>query len=143
MLNSIRAALLGLLLAFLCAGCSANAGSISGDVTFEDQPVQDGRIDFLPADGNGQPAGAAIVNGRYSITGVGPGPKIVQITSFAKAEPIRSVKELADAAEKGAPAPANTALIPADAVGNNSTVEVTLGSQVHHFALKKKTADAP
>ena len=136
---SVRAVSLGLVLAVLCMGCGDNANSVSGNVTFEGQAVQDGRIDFLPADGNGQPASGAIVNGRYAINGVGPGPKIVQITAYPKAEPVRSVQELADAAEKGTPAAPNTALIPADAVGNNSTVEVTLGSQTFHFKLTKKT----
>ena len=137
---SVSATLFGLVLAVLCMGCGDNASSVNGDVTFEGQPVQDGRIDFLPADGNGQSASGAIVNGRYAINGVGPGPKIVQITAYPKAEAIRSVQELANAAEKGTPAAPITPLIPADAVGNNSTVEITLGAQTHHFKLTKKTA---
>jgi hypothetical protein len=49
------------------AGCDSGAKlfRVVGDVTWQDQPVVDGTINFLPVDGNVHPVTAKIVNGKY------------------------------------------------------------------------------
>jgi hypothetical protein len=51
----------------LVAGCSTGpaVGTVNGDVTFDGQPVKDGRISFTPLDGQAPTGGAPIVNGKF------------------------------------------------------------------------------
>ena len=51
----------------LAAGCSTGpaVGTVTGDVTFDGQPVKDGRISFTPLDGQGATGGASIVDGKF------------------------------------------------------------------------------
>ena len=72
------------LLAATSAGCSGDGlHSISGSVTLEGQMLENGTIEFLPADGRGPTAGAIIERGRYSVR-MAPGPKTVRIHGFKK-----------------------------------------------------------
>ena len=142
--RTLAAVLVSLTLTLLGLGCNSNAATVSGDVTFEGQPVEEGQIEFIPSDGKGQTASGPIAKGRYAISGVQLGPKIAQITSYKKGQAVKSVQELADAAKKGTPeSDESAALIPADAKGNNTKVEVTAGTQTLHFKLTKNTASAP
>ena len=131
----------GLLL--LTAGCGA-ACSVTGTVTFDGQPVANGDITFLPADGKGPVAAAHISSGAFTVAEITPGPKIVQITAVKVVPFARSTQEMADraAAQKaqgnatGIIDPADT--IPANAEGNNVAMEVKAGSQKLDFHLKSK-----
>jgi hypothetical protein len=51
----------------LAAGCSTGpaVGTVTGDVTFDGQPVKDGRIAFTPLDGQGSTSGAPIIDGKF------------------------------------------------------------------------------
>lgn len=69
----------GLLIA--AAGCGPAMSTVSGTVTFNGQAVEKGAISLFPADGKGAPVGGMIANGRYTVTGVAPGEKIVQLTA--------------------------------------------------------------
>ena len=62
-------------------GCGPATATVSGTVTFNGEPVTQGAISLFPADGKGSPAGGVITNGRYSISGVSPGEKIVQLSA--------------------------------------------------------------
>jgi hypothetical protein len=58
------------------AGCGSEGRAISGEVTVDGQPMEDGAILFVP-DGGGSgrsEVGASIVNGKYSVE-EGRGPK--------------------------------------------------------------------
>jgi len=61
------------LISVVCVGCgegdplAAKRGSVSGTVTFDGQPVEEGRITFTPVGTEGQLAGAEIKDGEYSI----------------------------------------------------------------------------
>jgi hypothetical protein len=141
--------LLAVSLIGIAAGCGGNnSATISGIVTYDGQPVGDGTITFLPADGKGQPAGGPIVNGRYSLTGVLPGSKMVQITAVKAVKFAQSSAEMAQqAAERKARGDATGLIesadaIPANAVGNNTTIEVKPGTHTHDFALTKPTGPA-
>lgn len=68
--------------ALLLAGCSSpeGVGTVSGEVTFDGQPLKDGVIRFVPSDGKTPTVSCSIVNGRY--TGEVPlGPKKVEISA--------------------------------------------------------------
>jgi hypothetical protein len=39
---------------------------ITGEVTLDGQPVKDGRIQFTPLDGQSQPGGATVVEGKFT-----------------------------------------------------------------------------
>ncbi len=69
--------LVGCLL-LLLSGCSANH-SVSGKVTLDDAPLQEGYIAFVP-EGPGQGGGSQIADGKYSIQTL-PGKYRVEITA--------------------------------------------------------------
>jgi hypothetical protein len=127
----------------LLSGCSGGAARVTGEVTYEGQPVGDGAISFLPADGKGPTAGGPIVAGQYTVEELTPGPKLVKIEAVKKVPFARSSEDMAKraAANKlvgdgsGIIDPAD--VIPPNAEGNNVTVEIKPGKQTHHFHLKK------
>ncbi len=67
------------------AGCGPATSTVSGTVTFNGEAVAKGAISFFPSDGKGQPAGGLIADGRYRVTGMAPGEKIVQLSAPAVA----------------------------------------------------------
>ena len=77
------ACLLGLL---LCEGCrdEGTRVPVSGTVTQNGQPIQEGKITFAPAEGTSGPAaGTSIQNGRYQIPaseGPGTGDYVISVT---------------------------------------------------------------
>lgn len=128
-----------LLLATLAGGCGG-ASSVSGTVTYEGEPLPKGQILFLPADGKGPSAGAAIVQGKYTINNLTPGPKTVQIvaTPESAAPPVMSLEEMAKKGPTGSALPDLSAkLIPPNAEGNNASIQVNAGNSVLDFHLKK------
>jgi hypothetical protein len=73
-------------------GCGDDTGlarryPVSGTVTYNGNPVEKGRIDFIPAQAEGRAASGQIADGRYSLTtaipgdGALPGPYKVTVTS--------------------------------------------------------------
>jgi hypothetical protein len=133
------AAVLGLL--GLATGGCGGGNAVSGNVTYNGQPVENGAITFLSADGEGPTAGAQITEGFYRVKEIAPGEKIVQIEGFRDVPYAQTSAELQQQAEEDAghapdPAELQTSIIPADAVGNNATVEVKKGKQTLDFHLK-------
>jgi hypothetical protein len=53
-------------LALLTAGCGPKLYPVTGLVTFNGQPIPQGDINFIAADGEVTPASAKIVDGKYS-----------------------------------------------------------------------------
>lgn len=64
MKNRFVGAALVLLLAVGCSG--GDAATVSGTVTFDNQPLKEGVIRFVPTDGKTAPVDAAIRDGKYS-----------------------------------------------------------------------------
>jgi hypothetical protein len=56
-----------LIAALVLAGCSRQTklGIVEGDVLLDGQPLQEGRVQFTPEDGKGQPGGATIADGKF------------------------------------------------------------------------------
>jgi hypothetical protein len=126
----------------LAAGCSEPAAIVSGAVTYDGQPVGRGSITFTPADGIGPVVGGPITGGRYSVTGLQPGRKVVQVVAVKAVPFARSSEEMARrAAENEAKGDGSGLIdpadeIPADAEGNNATHEIKLGAQTLDLNLK-------
>ncbi len=136
--------MLRVLLLLLCSvgiGCGGTI-TVSGDVTYDGVPVENGRIDFIPVDGKGTSASGSIKAGKYKVTSAAAGERIVQITAVNDVAVPRSNEDLAKEWEayraKGMEPPNESAdRIPPNAVGNNQTVEVRTGVQEYHFHLRK------
>jgi hypothetical protein len=123
-------------------GCGGSAASISGDVTYNGEPVGNGYITFLPADGKAPTAGGEIENGHYQVDSITPGPKQVKIEAVKKVHFARSSAEAKKAAVNkvfgdgsGLIEPAD--IIPPNAEGNNTNITIEPGLQTRNFQLKK------
>ncbi len=131
------------LLVSLFPGCGDGSASISGDVTYNGEPVGDGSITFLSADGKGATAGGMIEGGRFAVDNVTPGLKMVKIEAVKKVPFARSSEEMAKRAAvnkfigdgSGLIDPAD--VIPPNAEGNNEKVDIQPGKQTRDFHLKK------
>lgn len=76
------------LLAFL-SGCGGGIGSVSGEVTFNGQPLPNGRITFICSGGNKPALAADITEGHYEIANVPAGPVEVTVETFnMRADPV-------------------------------------------------------
>jgi hypothetical protein len=130
------------LLASLISGCGGSVASISGDVTYNGEPVGNGYITFTPSDGKGPITGGAIENGHYQVE-LTPGPKLVKIEAVKKVHFAQSSDEMAKKAAvnkvfgDGSGLIERADIIPPNAEGNNTNVTVEPGEQVRNFALKK------
>jgi hypothetical protein len=70
-----------------CGGSGPETYPVSGTVTFDGQPVPDGDILFVPADGKGLPDPGKIENGEFSFDAK-PGPKRVEIEASRQTGPV-------------------------------------------------------
>lgn len=142
----IRGAVLAGILLWL-SGCGG-ATTVSGTVTYEGEPIHEGWVTFLPADGMGSEAGAKITDGQYYVEAISPGEKTVQIVGVKEVPFVASTEEMEQqsrenprlAGGRDLVYPADT--VPPDADGNNQRVTVKDGAQTMDFELKKP-AEAP
>lgn len=66
----------------LCAaGCGPSVGTVTGEVTVDGKPVQEGTITFAGTENKADPVSEKIVNGKYRIVAT-TGKKRVQISSM-------------------------------------------------------------
>jgi len=73
--------LLGVLAVIVfAAGCGTGKVTVSGKVTLDGEPIENGSILFEPADGNGGSEGDSITAGAYQVE-LSPGEKIVRINA--------------------------------------------------------------
>lgn len=139
----IRGGVLGLLALACLGGCGSKNGTVTGEVTYENEPIGEGYITFTPTDGQGTDAGGPITNGKYSVEKVPPGPKIVKIIATKKvnfASTSEEMQQKAAAAQRrgnydGLVDPADT--IPENAEGNHAKIDIKDGANKHNFALKR------
>jgi hypothetical protein len=121
------------------SGCRQSISSIHGKVTYEGAPIQRGQITFAPADRRGVARSGPIESGKYTVENVPPGRKIVMISSISKPSHVpKSHAEMDEMAKRGPPAAPDSAdEVPANAVGNNASIETTQGVQEYNFDLKR------
>ena len=140
--RSLAAAVALAAAAGLLPGCGSPTATVSGEVTYDGKPVGDGYITFTPADGKGPDAGGPITKGRYSVTGLAPGPKVVKVIALKQVNFASSSEEMMRKAAETKKAGNYDGLVdPADAIpeaaeGNNAQVEVREGDNKHDFHLK-------
>ena len=116
-------------LCLLLCGCGANDQvEITGEVTFDGEPVERGQISFVAVDSDLPTGGAVIEDGRYTAQ-VSPGGKRVEIRgSRPLPQERQSSPEMGLLYEDFVPAAYNE--------NSTLTVEVTAGgNRVHDFHL--------
>jgi hypothetical protein len=129
------ALLLLLCLALFLSGCETGpeAGTVTGQVTLDGQPVDGGMIRFIPVNGESQPGDSPITAGAYSAT-MPVGEKKVEITW---GRPRGGGAVSVDTASQGNEVFVET--IPRTYNGSGTTLRYTVvkGEQKKDFALTK------
>ncbi len=131
---------LGFLSAMLLTGCSDEGSrelvNISGTVTFDGEPLEEGAIEFHPAAGTTE--GAVIENGKYTAT-ISPGTNRVKITASTE-HPTRKMPNV----EPDKPdVPEMVELIPAQ-YNENTTLSIEAkNGGTHDFDLKSEPDTGP
>jgi hypothetical protein len=110
-------------------GCGPRTSTVSGTVTFNGEAVANGSISFFPTDGKGTPAGGLIKDGRYTVTGMMPGEKTVQLSS-----PVIAGTRKDDYG--GETRIAEELIPPAWGRASQNTITVTAGSNAKDFAVE-------
>jgi hypothetical protein len=128
-------------LALVIGGCGGtDACRVSGEVTFNGQPVKTGAISFEPIQGQAQARSAAIRDGRYETEGkpgIPPGSYLVRLSApdLEKTPPVP-----ANVGPNDYVPPAVPLLPPMWNVQSKLTVELKLGKNVFHFRGNKGEA---
>jgi hypothetical protein len=129
--------------AALISGCGQSLANVSGVVTYDGQPVDDGYITFTPTDGKGKDVGGPIVGGRYTVTEMPPGRKLVKVIGVRKVNFASTSEEMMRKASEARKSGNYDGLVdPADTIadnaeGNNTEVEIKAGDNTHDVHLKK------
>lgn len=113
----------------VAVGCGPRTSTVSGTVTFNGEAVATGAISFFPTDGKGSPAGGLIKDGRYSVSGMMPGEKTVQLSApFIAGSRKDDYGNETRIAEELIP--------PAWGRASQHTITVTAGSNAKDFAVE-------
>ena len=121
------------LVALGLSGCGGNGlTKVSGTVTFDGTPVEEGSISFMPVDGKGVTAGGVIENGKYTAE-VSPGEMAVQIYATKEVKKENPTQEEIERGITSDP----VQYIPAQ-YNQQSTLRITVSdsSRQHDFDLK-------
>jgi hypothetical protein len=133
------------ILSALLSGCSAPThGTVTGNVSIDGEPVGDGMITFLPADGKGPVAGGPIRGGKFTVTQIAPGPKIVKVEAVKAVPFARSSEEMERRAAENRDRGDGSGIIdradaiPENAQGNNAAFDVRAGTQAFDVELRSR-----
>jgi len=120
-------------LMYYMVGCSADAkhGTVTGNVTFDGEPVKSGTIRFDPVDGQTATADGVISDGRFSAKAP-PGEKRVSIS----AQKVVGKKKMYDTPESPVVDVTEELLPKRYNAQSELTLKVEAGSQEHNFDLK-------
>jgi len=116
----------------LLLGCGGKA-SVGGKITYDGKEVDKGFITFYPADDRGTAVGSEVRDGHYSVPEIEPGKKRVLIST--QAQPVVVSGSGTEGRRVRLVRPEHA--IPADATGNNRTVDIGKGDQALDFELTK------
>lgn len=114
-------------------GCEKKT-SISGTVTYNSKPVENGYISFSPKK-NGQTLAGQITDGKYSIPKATPGQFTVVVVGRKKINHYSTSAEAYAHADKNAHVSEAADYIAQEAAGNNKEVDVSAGEQTFDFAI--------
>lgn len=120
----------------LVSGCGGgDADAVSGAVTYNGEPIEDGYITFSPIDG-GNSFGAKVVNGQYAAQNAQAG-KFTVLVQGNRTEQVPKSREEAErlAKAQAGKAPQSPNYIPENAEGNGEIVEITGSEQTLDLAL--------
>jgi hypothetical protein len=135
MVQRLGGAILALSGVLMMCGCGGGgAASVSGSVTYNEQPIESGTITFTPVGGE-QSFTAQISAGKYTAANAQAG----QFTALVEAGGSAAASSREAYQQQGAAAQSSQKsanYIPADATGNGQTVEVSSGEQVINFEIK-------
>jgi hypothetical protein len=117
-------------------GCGGNStGTVTGTVTFEGQPIEQGQITFSPAGTEGSTAGDKIANGKYTVKDLKPA-KYHVVVEATKEPKFTSPGDPANNRTKTAEEiRAQYDPLPLDTKGKEQDLEVKGGEQVLDFKL--------
>src|SRR5207237_2828294 len=79
----------------LVAGCGGGVGEITGQVTYNGEPIPVGRITFLSETGNQEVITAYIIRGKYAVPRCPTGPAKITVESLQPPSPevLKGTKE--------------------------------------------------
>jgi hypothetical protein len=129
-----RSGFVGLVVLLAGAGCGdSSVGTVTGTVTLDGQPLQQGTVRFVPADGKSQPAGAEVKDGKFTAS-VPVGVMQVEF-SAAKVVGKRKMYDTPDS-----PVVEETAEILPERYNVKTELKITVkaGNQAETFDLKSK-----
>jgi hypothetical protein len=116
-------------------GCKESATSISGQVTYNGTPVEEGYISFSPT-GSGRSIAGPIANGAFTIAEAVPGTYTVVASGTRKINHYSSSEEAyANAKKFGGHAAEAADYIAANAEGNGKQVDIASGDQTLDLAI--------
>jgi hypothetical protein len=117
-----------------CGSNKPNEGKVSGQVTFDGQPLKTGSITFVPADGRTATAGGSIADGKYEVQSF-IGDTRVQISAPKVVGKHKQYEEMPNS-------PVLDTIVELLPLRYNTQTEltytVTAGSQSKDFELKSK-----
>lgn len=133
--------LFALLATSMTLGCSDSGGldtqPVTGNVTFDGQPIPEGRIQFRKTEGDQRAFSAEIKDGQYQMEAL-PGKVQVEVTAS------RPVPGKFDESNPGEKVPIGEMYIPARYNSQTElTAEVTSGANQLDFDLKSDGAGQP
>jgi hypothetical protein len=116
-----------------CCGCSDNLKTVSGKITYDDKPLETGRISFIADNGAGTTYLGNCTNGKYSIR-VPEGEFLVRIISI-KQEKLETPIDIG----MGSQVTERTVhLLPNTyGLGSRLKVSVEASTKTHDFLLEK------
>ena len=140
----------------LLAGCGGGKGDVTGEVTYNGEPLPVGRVTFLSQVGNQEAVAGYVIRGKYTVKGCPAGPVKISVESLRPPEPeqLTAAKESAvpmaqgmkgrvqippELKELASGPPVKYVPIPpkyANPESSGLTYTVSRGSQTHDIPLK-------
>jgi hypothetical protein len=121
-------------------GCSAGStGTVSGNVSFNGQPIDRGLITFSPTGPDGGTAGGDITFGKYEVQKLKPAEYQVSVAAVPELKIVmpgdpETKRKLTDEEIRARIDP-----LPMDTTGREQTIKIKPGTQTLDFKLESKT----